>query len=242
MGQPYCIPNIAKCGFPQDLINSPKSGTIGVVRPMFDALGSMSETFQIFCPSCNSKLNAKVSLEGQTRNCPKCQTPILIQRYFDLDESVAESSEPSAASADHVRSHQLEFQNRYFVIGIDRVIAVWEGNKGWYVNVGTGFAPARSNITAIPDQGVFAFVEMRMDSGIPQRLEISKISSRGALTALYRDAHAILGKLEGHVDLTVGQKDAFLRHLRQMFMSSVLDNASDVLSYLMTLSPVESGA
>ena len=193
----------------------------------------MSETFQIVCPSCNSKLNAKVRLEGQTRNCPKCKTPILIQQHFDLDDPVAELSEP-VANADYVRVQQLEFHNRYFVLGLDRVIAVWEGSKGWHVNVGTGFAPARTNMEAIPDQGVFAFVTMIMESGIPQKLEISKISSRGALVALYRDANAILGKLEESVDLNVAQKDVLLRHLRQMFMSSVLDEAESVIAYLMS--------
>ena len=193
----------------------------------------MSETFQIYCPSCNSKLNAKASLEGQTRNCPKCKTPVLIQRHFDSNDPAAESPEMVSA----VRTQQLEFHNRYFILSLDRVVAVWEGSKGWSVNVGTGFAPARSNMTAIPDQGVFAFVEMIMESGIPQKLRISKISTRGALTVLYRDANAILGKLEEHVDLTAAQKDVLLRHLRQMFMSSVLDSADHVIAYLMSPSP-----
>jgi len=202
----------------------------------------MSETFQIFCPSCGSKLNAKVSLEGQTRDCPKCKTPVLIQRHFDLDDPEEKSPEPTAigtdaVATDYVQVRQLEFHNRYFILGLDRVIAVWEGSKGWHVNVGTGFAPARSNMTAIPDNGVFAFVEMVMESGIPQKLKISKISSRGALIAIYRDANAILGKLEEHVDLTVVQKDVLLRHLRQMFMSSVLDSAGDVIAYLISPSP-----
>jgi len=202
----------------------------------------MSETFQIFCPSCNSKLNAKASLEGQTRNCPKCKTPILVQRYFDLDapESVLpESAADDANHADHVQAQQLEFHNHYFILGLDRIVAVWEGSKGWSVNVGTGFAPARSNMSAIPDQGTFAFVAMIMNSGVPQKLEISQISSRGALIAIYRDAHAILGKLEEHIDLTVAQKDVLLRHLHQMFMSSVLESADNVIAYLSALSPAE---
>jgi len=199
----------------------------------------MSETFQIFCPSCNSKLNAKVSLEGQTRNCPKCKTPILIQQHFDLDDPVEQPLEPAVAGTDIVRARQLEFHNRYFILSLDRVIAVWESSKGWLVNVGSGFAPARNNMTAIPDNGVFAFVEMTMESGIPQKLVISQISSRGALIALYRDADAILGKLEKSVDLTIAQKDVLLRHLRQMFMSNVLDEAGGVITYLMTLSPIE---
>jgi hypothetical protein len=198
----------------------------------------MSETFQIHCPSCNSKLNAKVSLIGQTRNCPKCKTPVLIQQQrFVLDDPAEGLPESTVESADSVRSQKLEFHHRYFVLGLDRVIAVWEGNKGWYVNVGTGFAPARNNLSAIPDQGVFAFVEMTMDSGIPQKLHISRISTRGALTVLFRDANAILGKLEESVDLTASQKDVLLRHLRQMFMANVLDSADNVVAYLTSPSP-----
>ena len=194
----------------------------------------MSETFQIFCPNCNSKLNAKPCLEGQTRNCPKCKTPILIRQHFDLDDPAAGIPEP-ATGPEAVQTQQLEFQNRYFILGLDRLVAEWEGSKGWQVNVGTGFAPARTNMSAIPDQGVFAFVEMVMESGIPQKLVISKISSRGSLLALYRDANAILGKLEEPVELSVPQRDVLLRHLRQWFMSSVLDSAHDVMTYLMTL-------
>ena len=192
----------------------------------------MSEVFQIYCPSCNSKLNAKASLEGQTRNCPKCQTPILIQRYFAIDDPP-----PESLAAPAVRPPQLDFHNRYFILGLDRLIAVWEGSKGWHVNVGTGFAPARTNMAAIPDQGVFAFIEMIMESGIPQKLQISRISSRGALTVLFRDAHAILGKLEEPTDLTVAQKDVLLRYLRQIFMSSVLEGADNVIAYLTSPSP-----
>ncbi|MCL2006319.1 MAG: hypothetical protein FWG73_09205 [Planctomycetaceae bacterium] len=198
----------------------------------------MSEIFQIYCPSCNSKLNAKTSLIGQTRNCPKCKTPVLIEpKRFDLDIPPAESSEPGVtemhALEDSVKVPQLEFHNRYFILGLDRLVAFWEGTKGWQVNIGSGFGLARSNMSAIPDQGVFAFVEMILESGIPQKMNISKISSRAALTVLFRDAHAILGKLEEPVDLTLAQRDVLLRHLRQMFMSSVLENADEVIAYLM---------
>ena len=192
----------------------------------------MSEVFQIRCPSCNSKLNAKASLIGQTRNCPKCKTPVVIQQPSDTSHSDAESLQSEPADAGSVRPPQLEFHNRYFILSLDRVVAVWEGSKGWHVNVGAGFAPARSNLAAIPDQGVFAFVEMVMESGVPQNLVISKIASRGALTVLFRDAYAILGKLEGPTELSAAQKDVLLRHLRQMFMASVLDSAENVIAYL----------
>jgi hypothetical protein len=71
-----------------------------------------------------------------------------------------------------------------------------------------------------------------METGIPKKLQISRVSSRGALTVIFRDANAILGKLEETVDLTFTQKDALLRHLRQVFMSSVLEGAGNVIAYL----------
>jgi hypothetical protein len=195
----------------------------------------MSEIFQIRCPACNSKLNAKASLIGQTRNCPKCQTPILIQQHFDLDKPAAAPPDAITANSASLRAPQLVFQHRYFILGPDQLIAVWEGSQGWRVNAGSGFVPARTNMGMIPDQGVFAFVEMTMDAGIPLKLLISKISSRGALTVLFRDDHAILEKLEEPVDLTVEQKNILLYHLRQMFMSNVLDDAREVINYLVSL-------
>ena len=193
----------------------------------------MSEVFQIVCKSCNSKLNAKVSLIGQTRNCPKCKTPVLIQQHA-LNEIPSPEIPGSEfiSNPDSVKVPQLEFQNRYFIIGLDRVVAVWEGSKGWHVNVGSGFAPARSNMEAVPDQGTFAFVEMVMEDGVPKNLIISKISSRGALMVLFRDTHAILGKLEEPVELSDVQKDVFLRHLRQVFMATVLVEAEGIIEYL----------
>jgi hypothetical protein len=159
----------------------------------------------------------------------------VIQQRFDVDEPAVESPDLITASSASLRVPQLVFQHRYFILGLDRLVAIWEGSQGWQVNVGNGFAPARSNMAMIPDQGIFAFVEMTMDSGIPRKLLISKISSRGALMALFRDEHAILGQLEEPVDLTVEQKDMLLRHLRQMYMSSVLDSAGEVINYLISL-------
>ena len=51
---------------------------------------------------------------------------------------------------------------------------------------------------------------------------------------LTRGAQEILGKLEEEVDLTAAQKDVFLRHLRQMYMSAVLEQANDVIDYLVS--------
>jgi hypothetical protein len=160
----------------------------------------------------------------------------VIQQRFEMNAPVAEPPN-FLESASVVRVPKLEFGYRYFILDVDRLVAEWEGSKGWYVNVGSGFAPAPSNMAAIPDQGEFAFIEMTMESGFPRKLYISKISSRGALTVLCRDANEILNKLEESIELTVTQKDALMRHLRQMFMSPVLDGASDVMAYLTSPSP-----
>ena len=211
-------------------MNSPLSGRIE--NHYFDSVFFMSEVFQISCPHCHRKLNAKVSLIGQTRNCPVCKTPIEILQRYNIDAPEEELSSSPSDGVITMRPPQLSFHHRYFILGLDRLVAVWECNKGWHVNVGTGFAPARSNMAAIPDQGVFAFVEMVMESGLPKRLLISRIASRGALTVLCREAHAILGKLEEHIELTAIQKDVLLRHMRLTFMSSVLDGADQIINYL----------
>ncbi|MDR0520941.1 MAG: hypothetical protein LBH00_03700 [Planctomycetaceae bacterium] len=181
----------------------------------------MTGIFQMRCPVCKSKLNAKVSLIGQTRPCPKCQSPVLIQQ---------ETEKPAELLS--IRPPQLEYQNRYFILGQDRVIAAWDVSKGWTVNVGSGFAPVRTNAAAIPDQGEFVFIEMVMESGVPKKLNFSKISGRGALTVLYRDANAVLGKLEGETDLSDTQKETFIRHLYSTFMHSVLEQAPEIMQSL----------
>jgi hypothetical protein len=71
-------------------------------------------TIQFRCPGCNSKLNAKESLAGQTRDCPKCQTTVTIPGPSDGgqpqpakpvelpesdDEPAAPAEEPSTEPA-----------------------------------------------------------------------------------------------------------------------------------------------
>jgi hypothetical protein len=189
-----------------------------------------SETFQILCQSCGSKLNAKVSLIGQTRNCPKCKASVLIQREEPVIVPPLGVAPPEEQS---LRPSALDFQNRYFIVGHDRIVATWKGGEGWQVNVGTGFVAVRKNYSAIPDLGTFAFVELVMDAGMPASLNISKISTRGALTVIYRNENEILSKVEGACELTILQKDILLRHLRSIFMTDVLDQAQGVIRSLL---------
>jgi hypothetical protein len=205
------------------------------------------DLFQITCPSCGSKLNAKIHLIGQTRNCPKCQTPILIQR--DNAEKTPESTPiivntPSIAPIPagarlgtgtilENLPKELVYHNRYFILSSDRVVAMWETGKGWQVNVGNGFASAKKNFSAIPDQGTFSFVKLEIDqAGIPTGLSVFKISQRGALTSLYRDDTEILHKIDCIGELSKNQKNLLFNHLRQIFIFEVFAEAKEVTAYL----------
>ncbi|MDR0705157.1 MAG: hypothetical protein LBF88_09220 [Planctomycetaceae bacterium] len=202
--------------------------------------------FQIICPSCGSKLNAKVGLIGQTRNCPKCREPVLIQHDVPPEQTTLITvNEPSIVpvqtapvwgnGTNRIENlpEQLEFRNRYLIVGSNRIIATWENRKGWQVNVGNGFASAKRNFSAIPDQGNFVLVELIIDSaGIPAGLHVFSISVRGALTSLFRDEDEILHKVNGVGKLSKNQKNLLLNHLRQHFMYEVLAKAREVVTFL----------
>lgn len=219
-----------------------------------------NETFQITCKTCGSRLNAKTNLIGQTRNCPKCKTPIVIRRdeVHDLPPEngaavtpiiIAEPSiaplplAPTIEQAHGVIENlpeRLHFQNRYLILGPDRLVAQWETGKGWAVNVGSGFSPAKKNISAIPDQGTFVLVEIVIGSdreelsavGGPTRLNLFKISMRGALTSLYRDEGEILHKVDGTCNLNQNQKNLLANYLRQHFMADSLADARGIFESL----------
>ncbi|MDR3196900.1 MAG: hypothetical protein LBU34_03435 [Planctomycetaceae bacterium] len=203
----------------------------------------MSDVFQIICSSCGSKLNAKISLIGQTRNCPKCKNPVLIQRESRQIPIVV--NEPSiipvqagptfSDGTNRIENlpEQLEFRNRYVIAGADRIVATWESGKGWLVNVGNGFVSAKRNFSAIPDQGNFVLIELVISpAGIPSGLHMFTISMRGALTSLFRDESEILHKVDGVGTLTKNQKILMLGYLRQNFMFEVLAESREVVTLL----------
>jgi hypothetical protein len=205
----------------------------------------MSDLFQIICPSCGSKLNAKINLIGQTRNCPKCREPVLIQRGNSQEQTSITVNEPSIVTVQTGPTlsdgtlqienlpKQLEFRNRYLIVGTDRIVATWETGKGWQVNVGNGFASAKRNFSAIPDQGNFVLVELVIAlTGIPAGLHVFSISMRGALTSLFRDDGEILHKVDSVGKLTKNQKNLLLNYLRQNFMYEVLAEAHEVVTFL----------
>ncbi len=215
-----------------------------------------NELFQILCPNCDCKLNAKTSLIGQTRNCPKCGQPVLIvlpnTTTVNMEMNTAGGAAESGIVLPPLENQlgpqgilenlptRLEFQNRYLILNPDRVIAIWETGKGWQINVGNGFASAKKNVAAIPDQGTFAFVELVIGKpnaeglfvGGPRDLHVFQISARGALTSLYRDDNEILNKIDRPTFLNIMQKSALSNYLRQQFMGEALLEADAIFAAL----------
>lgn len=212
-------------------------------------------TIVVFCPKCGSKLNAKDELLGQTRNCPKCDQPILIAPEppkppveeitddmlipeFDPTAGITQPviAGPSLGGAAVRKPAKIDFNNRYYVLSYDRIIAMLEPGKGWMLNVGSGFASAKKNTAAIPDQGTYAFVELLIgptaQGNGPLGFEIYRIIARGALTSLYRDEAEILNKIEGPGGLTKAQKTLLLGYLQRHFMQSFFEPAPFLMDYL----------
>jgi hypothetical protein len=192
-------------------------------------------------------LNAKAAIIGQTRNCPKCNNPVLIERpnletiTFNSPSITQQVKTPAiGSSSQRIENlpNRLNYHNRYFIIGSDRIVASWESGHGWQVNVGNGFASAKKNIAAIPDQGVFVLTELVIDNGennmmlfgSPKALNIFKISIRGALTALYRDENEILRKIDCECNLTKNQQTLLWNYLSKNFTAETIAAARSIIS------------
>jgi len=198
---------------------------------------------RVTCKNCQSKINANDELLGQVRRCPKCRQPLLVQPDPVPVSAVIVNDVPALTSvAEPDRLDQmallptrLNYDHKYFILTQDRVLAVWEG-QGWLLNVGTGFVPAKRNPAAIPDQGIFAFVELvisRTEQGLRLTgLNAYKISVRAALTALTRLDDEICTKIETPEPLGRGQKAALITYMRKHFMVDFLSQAEPVMDYL----------
>ena len=131
---------------------------------------------------------------------------------------------------------KLNYDHKYIILTLDRVLATWEAGQGWLVNVGTGFTSAKRNPAAIPDQGTFAFVELAIDrteSGLRMTgLNMYKISARAALTALTRTDDEICAKIDGPEPLNRSQKACLITHIRKHFMFEFLSQAQPIMDYL----------
>lgn len=208
---------------------------------------------QITCPNCQSKLNAKDELVGQTRHCPKCDTPVLISRPVPakgpgpadpvpLDDSPtdqhAEVRQIDLLAQADSGLERLDRQNRYVVLDRSSVLAAWENNgQGWMVKTRGGYLPASRNQDKLPTQGHFVLVELRLratDDGFRMLgIRSHRLAERWALTALVRGDDPILKKIEGPGPLSKAQKFALCEHIKEQFMREVWASVPEIHDYLL---------
>lgn len=188
-------------------------------------------TIRIVCKNCNSKIDAKDELLGQTRRCPKCHNPILVKPEAPQIPSVSiDVDQP-------LKIRRLRPDNFYVILGTDIEVAHWRGGDGWFVNVGNGFQAIKSAPDKIPDVGTFVLVEGYVAQTSNGRrlkgLRFSQLSGRSVLKALtHSDAAAILYKAEEPTVLTSVQKRLVLQHIRNHYFFEFTDDAPEIVEYL----------
>jgi hypothetical protein len=211
---------------------------------------------RVICPHCGSTLNAKTSLIGQVRKCPKCGNPVEIiapsvpppQPASAASQSPdVPSSIPLETETAHVSIHEhlpvtnlplrLNRESHYLICDRARVVATWENNgSGWMFRVGNGFVSARRAKESLPNQGDFKLVEMRFNVSPDAKhlvgLTFYQFAPRWALTSLDQDEDHVLSKLIGPASLNRDQKNAVRQVLRDHLMREVWGNATEVLEYL----------
>lgn len=182
---------------------------------------------RVICKNCGSKLNAKDELVGQTRNCPKCSNPVVI-------ELPARDENPGLLRGNN--PVRLDISSRYCICSADRLIAFWESSKGWQINVGTGFTSPRKSPEAIPDQGAFVLAEFRIvpceEGQKISEMNLFHLGTRGCLMALAREESDILARIDGPGQLTQRQKAMLLEYLRKNFMFPFLEASHSVVELL----------
>ncbi|MHB8898089.1 MAG: zinc ribbon domain-containing protein [Thermoguttaceae bacterium] len=213
---------------------------------------------RITCPNCQSKLNAKEALIGQTRNCPKCRHPVLIQAPAANppvqthaapgatvppdDETPTVHVEPRdegdglaqvKAIADPAK--ELKSPNKYVICDRQRIVAVWEG-EGWQLKTPAGVVSAKRITEQLPSQGNLRLVELRVtrttDAMYLTGIVSHELASRFALLAIGRGDNQILEKIVRPSGLTRDQKQMVRRYLQETFMPEVWRDNNPITEYL----------
>ncbi len=195
-------------------------------------------TIRIVCKSCGSKIDAKDELLGQTRRCPKCRNPILIQpEPVQTSVGTVDVKSPEIDVNEHLKVRRLRPDNLYVVLGTDREIAYWKANEGWFVNVGNGFEAIKRAPDKLPDVGSFVLVQGYVAQTAEGRrlkgLRFSKLSGRGVLKPLVYGSEAdILEKANESAVPTGAQKRMLLQHIRKHYFFEFTDDAPEIIEYL----------
>lgn len=202
---------------------------------------------RVICGSCGSKIDAKDELRGQTRRCPKCRQPILIEPAAQPQASKPQSvktaqpaSQPAADAAapatEGLKMRRLRPDDLYFVVGSDKLVAYWKAGEGWMLNVGNGFSQVKRSPGLIPDLGEFVLAEGRVaqtDAG--RRLKAMRfwsLTGRGVLLALGRNETEILEKAQFPTVPSGAQKRFILDQIRKLYFRDFTDDALEVIEFL----------
>ena len=216
---------------------------------------------RVTCPNCQSKLNAKDHLAGQTRKCPKCAKPLLIAESggetTNTDATKAPVSpttegsqvssqapqiktDPTTPKVDlehHERPQRLKPSNRYLICDKEKLIACWQNDsKGWMLKGPAGLLNAKRNRELLPNQGNFVLVELGLantDNGL-QLVGIMSyhLAASWALTKLATGDNEILTSITGPGTLNRQQKNTVRQIIISQLMHPVWKDAKEVLEFL----------
>lgn len=209
---------------------------------------------RVTCPACQSKLNAKDELVGQTRKCPRCGTPVKIIPSKSGQPKTAPGPSASLVHVDPTPKlpvyrppERLTRLSHYLICDRTRVVATWQNNgEGWMIRGDFGFVNAHRNQDKLPNQGDFELVEMQTvveDGRLRLRgLQVFQLAARWALRNLARGDDAILKAVTGPGCLLRDQKTAVRRQIKEQFMQQVLEDSRAVLEYLANIDYHSPGA
>ncbi len=198
---------------------------------------------RITCPNCQSKLNAKEKLAGQTRKCPKCGTPLLIPDpdipLEDPQSEAAEEPKPAAGAATLLSiavPEQLDPTSRYLICDRTKVVALWRNDgRGWMLKTRQGLVGATRNRDQLPGRGNYVLVQVKLESGGDglrlQGLVVCQLSP-WAMASIEKGERKILETITDFTGLGREQKAAVRQFIMEQFMHGTWQDAKSVLEYL----------
>ncbi len=205
---------------------------------------------RVICGSCGSKIDAKDELRGQTRRCPKCRQPILIEPAAQPQASKSQpvkaaqsqarpanaASDAASPATEGLKMRRLRPDDLYFVVGSDKLVAYWKSGEGWMLNVGNGFSQVKRSPGLIPDLGEFVLAEGRVaqtDNGRRLKgLRFWSLTGRGVLLALGRAETEILEKAQFPTVPSGSQKRFILDQIRKLYFRDFTDDALEIVEFL----------
>lgn len=205
---------------------------------------------RVICGTCGSKIDAKDELRGQTRRCPKCRQPILIEPAAQSQPTKPQpvkaapvapapapvASDAASPAAEGLKMRRLRPDDLYFVVGTDKLVAYWKSGEGWMLNVGNGFSQVKRSPGLIPDLGEFVLAEGRVaqtDNGRRLKgLRFWSLTGRGVLLALGRGETEILEKAQFPTVPSGSQKRFILDQIRKLYFRDFTDDALEIVEFL----------